>query len=213
MRHFPKNEREHFMLLAKLNTPQKIQDFLDTLPFNFEESGETCRSPMLTLEHKKAHCVEGALLAAAALWYHKAHPLLLDLRSTQEDADHVVALFRDKGRWGAISKTNHGVLRYRDALYRDPQELAMSYVHEYFLKNGKKTLRAFSKPFSLLDYEDDWLTTTDPLWQLCVDLDNAPHTNILSSHGAQKLRTASPIEIEMGELVEWKNSFTRSQDH
>lgn len=211
MRQFPKSERAVFTQLAKLNSPQKIQNFLDSLPFNFEESGETCHSPLLVLEHKKAHCMEGALLAASALWYHGLPPLLLDLRAdTKTDVDHVVTLYCDGAYWGAISKTNHGVLRYRDAVYRDPRELAMSYFHEYFLKNGKKTLRAFSKPFSLLDYEDDWLTNSDPLWQLCIDLDDSPHTNILGTNGVRKLRDASAIEITMGEITEWKTSFTRS---
>jgi len=204
MRQFPKQFRKDFSLFSQLNTPQKIQGFLDTLPFNFEESEATCHSPFFTLEQKKAHCVEGAVLAAAALWYHGIPPLLLDLRATKNDDDHVVALFRDGKHWGAISKTNHGVLRFRDALYRDPKELTMSYFHEYFLKDGEKTLRAFSKPFSLLHYDDDWLTTPDHLWQLCIDLDDSPHSNILGKNGARKLRNASTIEIQLGEIVEWK---------
>jgi hypothetical protein len=90
--------------------------------------------------------MEGALLAAAILEFHGQKPLLMDLRSASEDLDHVVALFRQFGCWGAISKTNHAVLRYREPIYKTVRELAMSYFHEYFLDNGKKTLRAYSIP-------------------------------------------------------------------
>lgn len=208
MRQFPKILRKNFTPLAKLNSPQKIQDFLETLPFNFEQHGETCRSPLLTLEHNTAHCMEGALLAVAALWYHGHPPLLLDLRAdAKTDVDHVVALFKVGKFWGALSKTNHGVLRYRDPLYRDVRELTMSYFHEYFLNtNGKKTLRAFSqKPFSLLDYEDDWLTSPDPLWELCIDLDDAPHSKIATPQQRARLRPASAIEIAVGKITEWRD--------
>src|SRR3989344_7563100 len=118
------------LVFKKLRTPQKIQDYLDALPINFEDSGETYRSPRRLLGAKEAHCLEGALFAAAVLAYHGQKPLLLDLRTTPRDEDHVVALFRQNGRWGAISKTNHAVLRYRDPVYKDVRELAMSYFHE-----------------------------------------------------------------------------------
>jgi len=90
------------------------------------------------------------MLAAAALWHNGYPSLLLDLKTTDADADHVVALFKEGGRWGAISKTNHAVLRYRDPVYRDPHELAMSYFNEYFLDSGVKTMRSFSAaPFDI----------------------------------------------------------------
>src|SRR5665213_1092567 len=82
-------------LFKKLNSPTKIQDFLDTLPINFEIDGETYMSPRRTLQHRTAHCFEGALLAAAALSYHGKKPLLMDLRTTPEDEDHVVTLFKE----------------------------------------------------------------------------------------------------------------------
>ena len=128
-------------IFQKLTTPQKIQDYLDKLPINYEHGGETYMSPRRMLKVKTAHCFEGALFAAAALAYHGHKPLLMDLRTAVPYEDHVIALFRVNGLWGAISKTNHVVLRYRDAVYRSPRELAMSYFHEYVESDGKKSLR------------------------------------------------------------------------
>ena len=136
-------------LLQKLSTPQKIQDYLDTLPINFELQGETYMSPRRVIKEKTAHCFEGALLAAAALAYHGQPPLLMDFQTVPDDEDHVVALFKQHDHWGAISKTNHGILRYRDAVYTSPRELAMSYFHEYLEWNGKKSLRYYSKSYDL----------------------------------------------------------------
>ncbi len=108
---------------------------------------------------KKAYCFEGAVLAAAALAYHGRPPLLLDLQTTNDDQDHVLALFKEDGLWGAISKTNNPVLRWRDPVYRSVRELAMSYFHEYFLyKSGEKTLRAYSKAFDLSRFDPkEWV--------------------------------------------------------
>ena len=129
-------------LFQKLSTPQKIQDYLDTLSINFESSGETYMSPRRVLRAKTAHCFEGALLAATALSYHGQRPLLLDFRTIPADEDHVVALFQQNGYWGAISKTNHAILRYREPVYKSVRVLAMSFFHEYLMRDGRKSLRA-----------------------------------------------------------------------
>lgn len=137
-------------LFKKLDTPKKIQDFLAfKIRHNPAKDGVECRSPRRVLREGKAHCMEGALLAAAILEFHGQKPLVLDLRSTSRDLDHVVALFKQFGRWGAISKTNHAVLRYREPIFRSVRELVLSYFHEYFLDSGKKTLREYSAPFDL----------------------------------------------------------------
>src|SRR3989338_1674505 len=117
-------------LLRSLRTPAKIQDFLDTIPMNFRD---TCYSPRTVLRERKAHCMEGAMLAAVALRFAGYPPLVLDLKSVPHDDDHVVAVFQKSDCWGAISKTNHGVLRYREPIYKTVRELALSYFHEYFL--------------------------------------------------------------------------------
>lgn len=194
-------------IFQKLSTPAKIQDFLNTLPYNFEVDGETCRSPRQVLQHKKAHCLEGAYLAAAVLWYHGHPPLLLDLRSTKQDLDHVIALFKKDGYWGAISKTNHAVLRYREPIYQSIRELAVSYFHEYFLDNGNKTLREYSRAFSLKQYGTSWITSADDLWEIGADLDDSSHCSILPKGFVPKsLRKADEIEIKAGTLVEHDRS-------
>ncbi len=201
MRRFPEDLREKFRVFRKLDTPGKIQDFLDGLRMNFERRGETCRSPLAVLAHGEAHCIEGALLAAAAFWYHGFPPLLLDIKTAPGDFDHVVALFRERGRWGALSKTNHAVLRYRDPVYKSVRELAMSYFHEYFLDSGRKTMRSFSEPFDLRRAGTGWLAASGNLWDLSGRLDRSPHQ--AAALGA-RLRRASPVEIKAGKITEWK---------
>jgi hypothetical protein len=202
MKRFPKECPKEFEVLKKLDTPIKVQDFIEALPINFERGGDTCRSPLMTLRAGKAHCMEGALLAAAAFWCHGERPLLLDLKTGRDDESHVVALFKRHGRWGAVSKTNHAVLRYRDPVYRTLHELAMSYFHEYFLDNGRKTLKSYSKPFDLLKYKSDWLTNKKHLWGLIDVLDRSPHISIIPR--GTKLRSADPIERKAGKLVQWR---------
>ncbi len=194
-------------LFKKLSTPAKIQDWLCGISYNFEKGGETCRSPREVMKHNMAHCIEGAYLAAAVLWYHGEEPLLLDLRSTKHDLDHVVAVFKRNGCYGAISKTNHAVLRYREPIYRTIRELALSYFHEYFLNDGTKTMRDYSKPFSLKKYGQLWITDTEDLWEIGADLDDSPHYALLPKNMSTKsLRKADMVEIEAGKLVEYKSS-------
>ncbi len=195
-------------LFKRLHSPAKIQDFLETLPINFEEDGETCRSPREVLKKKKAHCAEGALFAAAVLAYHDQPALLMDLKvspNNHKDFDHVVALFKRHGRWGAISKTNHAVLRYREPVYKTVRELAMSYFHEYFLDNGNKTLRSFSRPFNLAKYnKKNWVTSEHDLYYIIEALDDSPHEQILTKKMATELRKADRVEIEAGKITTWK---------
>lgn len=205
MRKFPKLEAKEFQIFKKLNSPAKILDFLNTLPINFESHGNTCRSPLETLKHKEAHCLEGAMLAAAILWFHGEKPILMDLQSVYKDDDHVVTLFKKSGRWGAISKTNHAVLRYREPIYRTLRELAISYFHEYFMDDGVKTLRTNSNPFSMLRYNASWLTDKKSLHYVAEDLDDSPHFDLLPENASRRLRKADKIEIEAGKITEWKN--------
>jgi hypothetical protein len=119
------------------------------------------------------------------------------------DLDHVVTLFRKDGYWGAVSKTNHAVLRYREPVYKNIRELVMSYFHEYFLFDGRKTLRAFSKPFDLSKHGTSWITTEENLATLAHLLDTSPHTKILSPKQIRNLRKADKIEIKAGKIVEY----------
>jgi len=189
-------------ILKRLNTPEKIQDFLNAMPFNHERGGETYRSVEESLKKGKAHCFEGALIAAAALQMHGEKPLLLDLYTNKKDVDHVVVPFKRHGRWGAISKTNHAVLRYREPVYLSVRELVMSYFHEYFLPSGKKTLVSYSRPFDLSKVDIDWISSKENLHELVDMLDASQHVPILPR--GHKLRKADAIEIKAGRIIEYK---------
>lgn len=202
--------RSERRLFSRLSTPQKIQDYLDTLPINFEASGETYMSPRRAIRAKTAHCFEGALFAAAALAYHRHQPLLMDFHTTSADEDHVVALFRVHGLWGAISKTNHAILRYRDPLYRTPRELAMSYFHEYLEWDGRKSLRTYSSPFDLSQYAPEkWMTAGEELQWLVDALDDSRHFPIVPKKNTRMLRRAAPVELRAMKVVEWSRRGTR----
>jgi hypothetical protein len=192
-------------IFRKLSSGQKIQDYLDALPINFERRGETYMSPRRVIRTKTAHCFEGALLAAAALAVHGQPPLLMDFRTAPTDEDHVVALFRSGGLWGAISKTNHAILRYRDPVYRSPRELAMSYFHEYFQPNGKKSLRAYSAPFDLRRFRPDkWVTAEDDLHWLVNALDATRHFLTVPKKTMRRVRPAAKVELKAMKVIEWK---------
>jgi hypothetical protein len=190
-------------LFRELDRPVRIQDFLETIPVNLERGGDTCKSPRRVLETRSAHCIEGALLAAAALWFHGQRPLLLDLKATARDVDHVVAPFRARGRWGAISKTNHAVLRYRDPVYKSVRELAMSYFHEYIADDGHKSLTSYSAIFDLRRHGSEWIVSDADLWDLSYALDRSRHYSILAGRARRTLRRADAIERRASALVQW----------
>jgi hypothetical protein len=195
---------EELAILRTLNTPRKIQDFLDTIAMNFEEGGDTCLSPRRVLRERRAHCIEGAMLAAVALRLAGWKPLLVDLKASSKDLDHVIAVFQIHGLWGAISKTNHGVLRYREPVYRTIRELAMSYFHEYFVNTGEKTLRSYSVPVDLTRFDAlEWMTWEEDVWDIPAYMDGVRHFPILGKAQIAGLRRADAIERKIGAVVEW----------
>ena len=192
-------------VLKPLRTPAKVQDFLDTLKINFELTGDTCMSPRKVLRSGMAQCMEGAMLAALALRLHGHRPLVMDLTTNIRDVDHVVTVFEAHGRWGGISKTNHPILRYREPVYRDIRELAMSYFHEYFMDDGRKTMRSYSKPLDLSRFDDKgWMTSEENIFYIPEFLDNYTHIPILTRGMVARLRRADKIEIEATKMTEWK---------
>ncbi len=199
-------------LFARLDTPQKIQNFLDQLPANYELNGDTVMSPRCMLKERLAHCAEGALFGAAALMFHGKRAWLMDIRALPSDQDHVVALFRERGLWGAISKTNHAILRWRDPIYKSARELAMSYAHEYCLPGGKKSMLAFSRPYSLARYAPKrWITAEDDLHWLMDALDKSPHVPVAPRRTMQQRRRSSKIELLAQEVVEWPDPRKRKR--
>lgn len=197
--------------IKKLSTPIKIQDFLDAIPLNWEKKGETYMSPRRALRANKMHCLEGALVAALALWIYGKKPLLLDLKAHGDD-DHVVALYRQNGYWGAISKTNHASLRFRDPIYKTIRELALSYFHEYFSDvTGKKVLRWYSsRPFNLERLGTEWITAEEDLFYIAEAIDDAPHTAIVPQKNLRYLRKADSMERRAGKLREWRREDART---
>ena len=189
-------------IFRKLNNPAKVQDFLDKIPINFEKHGDTLFSPRTVLEKNRAHCIEGAMLASAIFWYHGEKPLLLHLQTIKRDFNHVVALFRKKGYWGAVAKSNHAVLMYRDPIYRTVRELAISYFHEYFLEDGEKTLRSYSDPFDLSRFGTGWITAKGHLWDIDGELEHSPHKKLVPSGIA--LRKADPIQMRAGRIAAYR---------
>jgi hypothetical protein len=210
-------DHKSWQRLKSLNTPAKIQDFLNTLKFDHRDGHKVDRSVAGTLKAGKTDCAGGAVFAAACLWVEGRPPFLLDLKAPHPDFDHVVALFSAKeggsaspdGRkeyWGAISKTNHAVLRYREPVYKSVRELAMSYFHEYFLKDGKKSLRSFSKAFDLSKYGTRWFTDKRAIVDIISGLDDSPHAKILTPKQIRNLRKADKVEIKAGNIVEYKQA-------
>ena len=193
-----------FAVLQRLDSPQKIQAFLFGLGQNFEVDGDTCRTVRGVLETRRAHCIEGAMLAACAFWVHGEPPLLLDMRAVR-DFDHVVALFRRHRRWGALSKTNGIGLRSRDPVYGSLRELAMSYFHEYANRRDHKTLREYSIPFDLRRIDPAvWVSGTKNAWSVCEALDEVRHFKLLDGRHLRAVTRRDPFEREAGNLVQYR---------
>ena len=178
-------------VLRRLNTPEKIQRFLDCgVGYNKEPKGPTCRSPRLVLRDRVAHCMEGALLAAAALAAHGFPPLLVDLEAVRDD-DHVLAVFQQRGLWGAVAKSNYAGLRFREPVYRTLRELVISYFEHYYNLRGEKTLRTYSRPVNLRRFDGlEWMTAERDVWEIPEYLCMVAHTALLPG----------PVERRLGRM-------------
>lgn len=195
--------RREAAILARLRTPEAIQDYVTRIPANHEPDGDTCLSVVQVLRQRRAHCIEGAFVAACALWIHGQKPLLMDLQARGDD-DHVVTLFRRDGCWGAISKTNHIWLRWRDPIYRSLRELAMSYFHEY-VRGNRKTLRSYSGAIDLRRFDPKlWVTNGEHCWDVGAALDDVRHFPLLTPAQARRLRRRDAMETRAGKLLEYK---------
>ena len=202
--------KAEFAVLRRLSTPEKIQTFLLNLPQNFEPNGDSCASIRVVLRERRAHCIEGAFVAAAALWVHGEPPLLLDLRAVK-DSDHVVALFRRKGHWGCISKTNGPDLRWRDPVYRTLRELALSFLHEYSNRRDHKSLREYSVPYDLRRAPSNhWLTGEEGAWDVAEKLDEIRHYRLVTKAQEKLLQRRDPFEREVTMLTQYKKPRRRS---
>ncbi len=170
--------------LGALKTPAGIQRFLDQIPYNL---GYTARSPRLVLRDRTASCFEGAIFAAAALRVLGFPPLILDLEAEQ-DTDHVLAIFKVRGHWGAVAKSNFTGCRYREPVYRTLRELALSYFNIYFNLRFERTLRRYSRPVNLARFDHlDWMSTDKPIWFIAEYLCEIPHNPLLKPFQERRL--------------------------
>lgn len=186
--------------LRRLDSPRKVQDFLDySLTYN-DEKPDTCWSPLEVLKRGKAHCIEGAMLAAAAFLLHGRRPLLLDLRANPRDDDHVIAPFVENGRWGAVGQSHFRGLRYREPVYGSFGELARSYFEFYYNARGEKTLREYSAPLDAAALKPDWLWSEKNVFFVSRWLDAQRHYRIVGHAGEKNLRKADSLLLE-GELL------------
>ncbi len=189
--------KDEIKFLRKLSDPDKIQQFLDSIDYN---PNYECRSPRWVIRKRSAHCFEGALFAAAALNFIGYKPLLVDMKSFNDD-DHVIAVFREAGHWGAVAKSNFTSLRYREPVYRSLRELIMSYFDFYFNINGDKSLRSYSRPLDLTEFrKKHWETTDDDLEYIGDKLEKLHHYDLLTKKMIRNLKVASPTMLKAGLL-------------
>jgi hypothetical protein len=170
--------------LRSLKNPYGIQKLLDAMPYHL---ADTAWSPRRVLAENTSHCLEGAIFAAAALRANGYPPLIVDLEA-EHDTDHVLAVYRVDGLWGAVAKSNYTGCRYREPVYRSLRELALSYFNIYFNLRRERTLRRFSQPVNLARFDRlDWMTTEKPIWFIVYYLLDIPHTALFPRHVAKRL--------------------------
>lgn len=189
--------KEETEFLKTLTDPDKIQGFLDSIDYN---PNYECRSPRYVIKKRSAHCFEGALFAAAALNFLGYKPLIIDMKAFNDD-DHVIAVFKEEGKWGAVAKSNFTTLRYREPVYRSVHELIMSYFDFYFNTDGYKSLRSYSLPLDLSIYNNrNWKTTEEDLEYIGDKLEKIRHYPVIDEKMIGKLKRASDTMMKAGML-------------
>jgi hypothetical protein len=182
---------------ARLNTPFKVQGWLNSIAY---DPAPGTASPRRVMRERKANCFEGALFAAAAFRFHGRPPLVVDMRSWNDD-DHVLAVFRQNGAWGCVAKSNYTVLRFREPVYRSIRELMMSFMDVYFNPLGQKTLRAYSVPYDVSRFDaKEWMTTEEDIGDIGAPLDGPRHYKVLTPAQIKSLQITEPTLIKAGLL-------------
>jgi hypothetical protein len=199
-------------ILKRLSTPKRIQAFVDAIPANHEADGETILSVREVLRQRRAHCIEGAFVAACALWVNGRPPLVMHLDCDPTDWPHVIALFRRGRAWGAISKSNHIGLRYRDPVYRSLRELAMSYFHEYCDRRGHRTLVSHSAAFDLRRIDPAlWVTSDTPCREAHDRLANRHHYRLVTARQRADLSRLDPFERKLAQVAQFPRPSKRGE--
>ena len=183
-------------IMAKLTDPNKIQLFLDELIYSADPF---YRCPLQVLQDKTAHCFDGALFAAAALRQIGYPPLILDMIPNQRDDDHLLALYKQDGHWGAIAKSNFVGLRFREPVYRNLRELVMSYFEQYYNVEREKTLRRYTVPLNLERFDKfNWMTMPDHLEKIADKLDQIRRFDLLSGKMVKRLSLLDQRSYQAG---------------
>jgi hypothetical protein len=181
--------------LRSLKDPHGIQRFLDDQPYHL---ADTAWSPRRVLRENTSHCFEGATFAAAALRVNGYPPLVIDLEA-EHDTDHVIAVYKQRGHWGAVAKSNYTGCRYREPVYRTLRELAMSYFEVYFNLRRERTLRTFSNPVNLARFDClNWMTTDQQLWFIAEYLFAIRHFRLLTPRMAKSLHRLDDRSFRAG---------------
>ena len=181
--------------MRALKTPARIQKFVDALEYQY---ADTAGSPARVLRERKGHCLEGALIAAAALRVNGHPPLVMDLESVRDD-DHVVALYRERDLWGGIAKSNFAGLRFRAPIYRTLRELALSYFEHYYNLRGERTLRSYSMAVNLARLDSQhWMTAEEDVWCVPELLIAARHYALFPDKVARALPRLDRRSFEAG---------------
>jgi len=176
-------------VLQTLSSPLKIQEFLWDLPYSADEC---YRSPRTVLHDRTAHCFDGALFAAAALRRIGFPPLLVDLLPNDRDDDHVIALFKVRGCWGAVAKSNFAGLTYREPILRTLRELVLSYFEQFYNTAREKTLRTYTVPVNLERFDGiNWMGSDGQLDEVAGGLDRARKLKLLSP---SMIRRLAPLD-------------------
>jgi hypothetical protein len=183
--------RKELNLLRKFGAPVDVQSYLNRLRYNDQP---TTMSPRRVMREGAAHCFEGALFAAAALRFLGHPPLIVDLTAHNDD-DHVIAVFRKNGFWGAVAKSNTTLLRFREPVYRNLRELVMSYFDMYFNTNGDKSLVGYSRPVDLARFDRlRWTTAVEDLDYIGDYLFAIKHTDVVP---AAQRKLLSPVDRDV----------------
>ena len=189
--------KHEWRTLQGLKTPHGIQRMLDS--FQYHEA-DTAWSPRRVLHERVAHCCEGAMFAAAAMRAIGLPPLVMDLEG-ERDTDHVIAVYRQRGCWGAIAKSHFTGLRDRMPIYRTLRELALSYFEDYFNLRGHRSLRTYSRPVNLARFDHlNWMTSERPVWFIPGHLIEVPHTRLITPGQAKRLHRVDRLSIDAGLL-------------
>jgi len=184
-------------LFGKLSSPIKIQLYLNRMAYDPDYGA---RSPRWIIKERKAHCFEGAIFAAAALRQLGQRPRLVDIRSWNDD-DHVIAVFKEHGLWGAVAKSNFTVIRFREPVYRSLRELVMSYFDVYFNALGDKTMRSYSRPLDLSQFDvRHWTTTDEDLEYIGDKLNIIKHIPVMTRGMIRRLNRADKDLVKGGLL-------------